>query len=131
MNDELGTMCVDWEQRIDFDRLRHERVQKAQAAIAESEADLLFVFRTEDARCLTAYRHHLGPTPVIGTATVVVGADLPPILFTMDETRRPHIYYGPFPVDEELLFPGGGVGHGNGETAPAHPKGIGAGEIDP
>ena len=34
MNDELGTMCVDWEQRIDFDRLRRQRVEKAQAAIA-------------------------------------------------------------------------------------------------
>ncbi|HYX90959.1 MAG TPA: Xaa-Pro peptidase family protein [Myxococcaceae bacterium] len=85
MNDELGTMCVDWEQRIDFDRLRRQRVQKAQAAIADSDADILFVFRTEDARYLTAYRHHLGPAPVIGNATVVVGADTPPILFTMDE----------------------------------------------
>ena len=85
MNDELGTMGVDWEQRIDFDRLRRERVQKAQAAIADSEADLLFVFRTEDARYLTAYRHHLGPAAVIGNATVVIGASTPPILFTMDE----------------------------------------------
>ncbi len=85
MNDELGTMCVDWEQRIDFDRLRRERVQKAQAAIADSEADLLFVFRTEDARYLTAYRHHLGPAAIIGNATVVIGKDVAPILFTMDE----------------------------------------------
>jgi Xaa-Pro aminopeptidase len=87
MNDELGTMCVDWEQRIDFDRLRRQRVEKAQVAIAESEADLLFVFRTEDARYLTAYRHHLGPAAVIGNATVVIGADTPPILFTMDEAH--------------------------------------------
>ena len=85
MNDELGTMCVDWEQRIDFDRLRRARVQKAQAAIADSAADVLFVFRTEDARYLASYRHHLGPAVVIGNGAVVIGADIPPILLTMDE----------------------------------------------
>ncbi len=84
-NDEgFGLMQVDWEPRIDMDRMRRERVQKAQKAIADSEADLLFVFRTEDARYLTSYRHHLGPAFVIGNATVVIGKDTQPILFTMD-----------------------------------------------
>jgi Xaa-Pro aminopeptidase len=85
MNNEFGTMMVDWEERIDFARLRRDRVAKAQQAIAESEADVLFVFRTEDARYLTAYRHHLGPAVVIGNATVVLTAEDPPILFTMDQ----------------------------------------------
>ncbi|MFN2220441.1 MAG: M24 family metallopeptidase [Anaerolineae bacterium] len=93
MNNEFGTMMVDWEERIDFARLRRDRVAKAQQAIADSEADVLFVFRTEDARYLTAYRHHLGPAVIIGNATVVLTADDPPILFTMDEahcrTRMP------------------------------------------
>lgn len=85
MNDEFGTMMVDWEERIDFARMRGDRVKKAQQAISESDADVLFVFRTEDARYLTAYRHHLGPAVVIGNATVVLTAEDPPILFTMDE----------------------------------------------
>jgi Xaa-Pro aminopeptidase len=85
MNNEFGTMMVDWEERIDFARLRRDRVAKAQQAIADSEADVLFVFRTEDARYLTAYRHHLGPAVVIGNATVVLTAGDPPILFTMDQ----------------------------------------------
>lgn len=85
MNDEFGLMLVDWEQRIDFDRLRRDRLRKAQEAIANSEADILFVFRTEDARYITGYRHHLGPAFVIGNATVVLTADDPPVLFTMDE----------------------------------------------
>jgi Xaa-Pro aminopeptidase len=42
------------------------------------------VFRTEDARYLTGYRHHLGPTPMLGNATVVLVPDADPILFTMD-----------------------------------------------
>lgn len=81
---EPGTMGVDWEARIDFTRLRDERLAKAQAALAASEADLLFVFRTEDSRYLTGYRHHLGPTPLLGNATVVLSPTEKPILFTMD-----------------------------------------------
>lgn len=83
--EETGTMVVDWEARIDFDRLRRDRLRKAQEVIAESEAEMLFVLRTEDARYLTAYRHHLGPAAIVGNATVVASADAPPVLFTMDE----------------------------------------------
>jgi Xaa-Pro aminopeptidase len=85
MPDDFGFMQVDWESRIDFDRLRKDRVRKAQEAVAASEADTLFVFRTEDARYLTAYRHHQGPSVIIGNATAVLTAKDPPILFTMDE----------------------------------------------
>jgi Xaa-Pro aminopeptidase len=81
---DVGTMGVDWEERIDFARLRAERLEKAQAALAASEADLLFVFRTEDARYLTGYRHHLGPTPLLGNATVLLRPSEDPILYTMD-----------------------------------------------
>lgn len=90
---DTGSMGVDWEERIDFARLRMQRLEKAQAALAASEADLLFVFRTEDARYLTGYRHHLGPTPLLGNAVVVLDPHEPPILFTMDyehcRTRMP------------------------------------------
>ena len=30
-----GTMAVDWENRIDFDRLRRERLQKAKDLLAK------------------------------------------------------------------------------------------------
>jgi len=89
MPEDFGFMQVDWEARIDFDRLRKDRVKKAQEAVAASEADILFVFRTEDARYLTSYRHHQGPSVVIGNATVVLTANDPPILFTME--RKPRI----------------------------------------
>jgi Xaa-Pro aminopeptidase len=106
MNDEFGTMMVDWEERIDFARLRRDRARKAQQAIANSEADVLFVFRTEDARYLTAYRHHLGPAVVIGNAAVVLTAEDAPILFTMDEehckTRMP--WLGPEQVQPRANF---------------------------
>ncbi len=79
-----GLMGVDWEDRINFDRLRRERLQKAQQALGESGADMLFVFRTEDARYLTAYRHHLGPAFIFGNAVVILPSGEDPALFTMD-----------------------------------------------
>lgn len=101
-----GLMQVDWEPRIDFARMRRERVEKAQAAMAESGVDILFVFRTEDARYLTSYRHHLGPAFVIGNGTVVLGKDTPPILFTMDvehcRARMP--WLSPEQVQERANF---------------------------
>lgn len=79
-----GIMGVDWEERIDFDRLRRERLKKAKDALENSEADVLFVFRTEDCRYLTGYRTHLHPTAMIGNAVVVLPKGGEPILFTMD-----------------------------------------------
>jgi len=81
---DFGIMPVDWEERINFDRLRRERLEKAKKALEESEADLLFVFRTEDARYLTGFRSHLHPTAMLGNATVVLPKGGDPILFSMD-----------------------------------------------
>ncbi len=79
-----GIIGVDWEERINFDRLRRERLQKGKDALAQSEADVLFVFRTEDCRYLTAYRTHMHPTDMIGNAVVVLAKHSEPLLFTMD-----------------------------------------------
>lgn len=81
---DFGLMGVDWEERINFDRMRRDRVAKAQAALAESGVDLLLVFRTEDSRYLTGYRHHLGPAYILGNAVTILTKDHDPILFTMD-----------------------------------------------
>jgi Xaa-Pro aminopeptidase len=106
VSEDFGFMGVDWEPRIDFDRMRRERVEKAQKALEQSEADVLFVFRTEDARYLTSYRHHLGPAFVIGNGTVVLARGKPPILFTMDvdhcKARMP--WLGPEQVQERANF---------------------------
>ncbi len=79
-----GLMPVDWEARFDPQRMLRERLAKGKAAIAQSDVDLLFVFRPEDCRYLTGYRHHLGPAFILGNAVVVIGADTEPVLWTMD-----------------------------------------------
>ena len=53
-----GVMAVDWEQRIDFDRLRSYRLARARQALEESDLGALLVFDTANIRYLTAT--HIG-----------------------------------------------------------------------
>lgn len=80
----LGIMPVDWEERLDTMRMNRERLQRAKDALAASDVDVLFVFRTEDARYLTGYRHHLGPAYIPGNATTILAKGGEPHLFMMD-----------------------------------------------
>lgn len=81
---DVGIMPTDWEQRFDPKRMLKERLDRAKEALSASQADVLFVFRTEDARYLTGYRHHLGPAFIMGNAVVVLARGKEPILWTMD-----------------------------------------------
>lgn len=84
---EFGFMGVDWEERIDFDRMRRERLQKAKDALAKSDADVLFVFKHEDVRYLTGFRCHIGPAYITGIGTVVLPKGGDPILMTLDQAH--------------------------------------------
>src|ERR671923_143604 len=53
-----GTMAVDWEQRVDFERLRRERLARAKALLAKSEMGALLCFDMNNVRYLTAT--HIG-----------------------------------------------------------------------
>ncbi|MBI2919048.1 MAG: aminopeptidase P family protein [Chloroflexi bacterium] len=81
---DMGLMGVDWEERINFDRMRRERLQKAKDALARSDLDMLIVFRPEDVRYLTGFRFHLGPVPHLGNNVAVLPKGGDPILFTLD-----------------------------------------------
>ena len=81
---DIGLIPVDWEARFDPQRMVRERLQRAKDVLAKSNVDALFVFRTEDARYLTGYRHHLGPAFIMGNAVVVLAKGHDPILWTMD-----------------------------------------------
>jgi Xaa-Pro aminopeptidase len=77
---EFGMMGVDWEERVNFDRLRRERLQKAKDAMERAGVDALFVFALEDVRYLTGYRNHLGPVMSLGGASAVLPRGGDPIL---------------------------------------------------
>ena len=53
-----GTMAVDWENRVDFNRLRHERLERAKALLRASEMGALLCFDMNNVRYLTAT--HIG-----------------------------------------------------------------------
>src|SRR5436853_2035056 len=53
-----GTMAVDWEQRVDFDRLGQQRLARAKDLLAESEMGALLCFDMNNVRYLTAT--HIG-----------------------------------------------------------------------
>jgi Xaa-Pro aminopeptidase len=53
-----GTMAVDWEQRIDFDRLRRERLARIKNLLDKSELGALLCFDMNNVRYITAT--HIG-----------------------------------------------------------------------
>lgn len=81
---DFGWMSVDWERRIDFDRMRRERLERARRVLKESDLEALFVFRAEDTRYLTGHRSHLGPVAALGFGTTVLHRDGRLVLYTMD-----------------------------------------------
>ena len=56
--EHFGSMAVDWEQRIDFDRLRKERLARAKMLLERSEMGALLCFDMNNVRYLTAT--HIG-----------------------------------------------------------------------
>jgi len=53
-----GTTAVDWETRVDYDRLRRERVQKLRAELDKSEVGALLAFDFSNIRFMTST--HIG-----------------------------------------------------------------------
>ncbi len=54
----FGAMAVDWENRIDFDRLRRERLARAKELLAKSQMGALLCFDMNNVRYITAT--HIG-----------------------------------------------------------------------
>jgi Xaa-Pro dipeptidase len=69
-----GQFTVDWEDRFDVSRLRRDRVQRAQEALAVSGMDGLLVWKDENVRYLTSLRAQL----IAGKTTSLNGALLLP-----------------------------------------------------
>ena len=84
---EFGTMAVDWEERIDFARMRRYRVAQAQKALAESDAEVLLINRMEDVRYISGFRHHLGPVARLGNEMAVMPKEGGPILYVKDRVH--------------------------------------------
>ena len=72
-----GQFAVDWEDRFDFTALRSQRIEKAQKALAASEADAILTWKDENVRYLTSLRAQLiaGKTTSLNGALLHSGED--------------------------------------------------------
>ena len=90
-----GTMAVDWEQRIDFDRLRRERLEFARRLLKQSEMGALLCFDMNNVRYLTAT--HIGTwAQDKANRFTLLPQDDEPILWDFGSAARHHQLYAPW-----------------------------------
>jgi hypothetical protein len=90
-----GTMAVDWEQRIDFDRLRRERLERAQSLLAKSEMGALLCFDMNNVRYLTSTHIGSWAQDKISRFTLLPQND-DPILWDFGSAARHHQLHCPW-----------------------------------
>ena len=90
-----ATMAVDWEQRIDFARLRLERLARAQAALRDSELGAVLLFDQNNIRYVTST--HIGEWARDKSARcVLLTRDGDPVLWDFGSAARHHQLYAPW-----------------------------------
>lgn len=92
-----GLIGVDWEERIDFRRMREERLAKTKASMEKNGIDALLLFRWENLRYTTGQRYVAVPnSPFEHCASfTALKQNGEPIIFSMDiediKSRAPWI----------------------------------------
>ena len=90
-----ATMGVDWEQRIDFAKLRSDRMARAQAALADSDLGGLLLFDPNNIRYVTST--HIGEWARDKNARfALLPRSGPPILWDFGSAARHHQMYAPW-----------------------------------
>ena len=84
-----GSMAVDWEQRIDFDRLRTERLARAKMMLQKSEMGALLCFDMNNVRYLTSTHIGTWAQDKISRFTLLPQND-EPILWDFGSAARHH-----------------------------------------
>ena len=85
----FGSMAVDWEQRIDLDRLRKERLARAKMMLQQSEMGALLCFDMNNVRYLTATHIGTWAQDKISRFTLLPQND-EPILWDFGSAARHH-----------------------------------------
>ena len=84
-----GTMAVDWERRIDFDRLRRERLDRIKGLLAKSEMGSVLCFDMNNVRYITATHIGTWAQDKISRFTLLA-QDAEPILWDFGSAARHH-----------------------------------------
>jgi len=90
-----ATMAVDWEQRVDFARLRSDRLQKARTALQRSELAAVLLFDQNNIRYVTST--HIGEWARDKSARcVLLPRDGDPVLWDFGSAAAHHQRYAPW-----------------------------------
>jgi Xaa-Pro aminopeptidase len=93
-----ATMAVDWEQRIDFPRLRGERLEKARACLRDSELGAVLLFDQNNIRYVTST--HIGEWARDKSARcVLLPREGDPVLWDFGSAAAHHRLYAPWLPD--------------------------------
>jgi len=75
-----GPFAVDWEDRVDFDRLRRDRIAAVTAALRASGLEALLLWKDENVRYLTSLRAQLIAGKMTSLNGVLLTRDAGPVL---------------------------------------------------
>jgi Xaa-Pro aminopeptidase len=90
-----ATMAVDWEQRIDFAKLRGDRLERARAALQRSDLGALLLFDPNNIRYVTST--HIGEWARDKNARfALLPREGEPILWDFGSAARHHQMYAPW-----------------------------------
>ena len=90
-----ATMAVDWEQRIDFARLRSDRLEKARAALRASDVGALLLFDQNNIRYVSST--HIGEWARDKSARcVLLPREGDPVLWDFGSAAKHHQLYAPW-----------------------------------
>jgi Xaa-Pro aminopeptidase len=93
-----GTMAVDWEERVRFDRLREQRLARVAGLLAESELGALLCFDMVNIRYITAT--HIGTWAQDKlNRFCLLPRDDEPIMWDFGSAARHHQLYNPWLAD--------------------------------
>jgi Xaa-Pro aminopeptidase len=90
-----GLMAVDWEQRVDFDRLRRERLTRIKALLKESSLGALLCFDNNNIRYISST--HVGTWSIDKQVRwSLLPQDAEPIVWDFGSAARHHQLYCPW-----------------------------------
>ena len=99
-----ATMAVDWEQRVDYSRLRADRLQKTRDALQASDLGALLLFDQNNIRYVTST--HIGEWARDKSARCVLVPRVgDPVLWDFGSAARHHQLYAPW-LPESSWRPG-------------------------
>src|SRR5271167_941420 len=94
-----GVMGVDWETRVQYDRLRDERLSRAKAGLAASELGAMLCFDMSNIRYITATHIGTWASDKLNRFCLLPQGD-EPIMWDFGSAARHHQLYNPWLGEE-------------------------------